>query len=274
MINEVDIANRALAKNHVLDDIQSADGLVANATTTGLGTTLIKRFFAGARQQIFRLAPWTCIQVRKQLAYRNRVASTAYLLGDLIVALHGSVYSVYKATAAGTSGSGAVTWPTSGTVVDGGVTWTFQYDVQGDIPAANFTGFTYGFPLPLDYVNQIDVTSGNGRRVEFEMEGTYLFCDVPDPILIYVPDESSPARWDPLLAEAIVSQLASAIAYPLTGSHENEIAFAQVAQSIVQQAAAKTMREKQSAQLPNAPWMDGLFNYPQQARPQSQQEQQ
>jgi len=258
-ITEVDVMNRALAKNHVLDEIASSDGTIANATSAGLSTTLAKRFFATSRQEILRLAPWTCVQRRKQLASKLREASKAYSIGDLVLGLHSTTYSVYKCTVAGTTGSGSVTWPTSGSVTDGTVTWTYQYDVLSGLADINFTGYAYNFPLPSDYINQIEVTDTNGRKVEFQIENTWLFCDINNAVLIYVPDETNPSRWDPLLAEAITMEIASAIAYPLTGSHENEVAFAQIAMQIVQQAVAKTMREKQQGQMPGNEWYPGLF---------------
>jgi hypothetical protein len=273
-MTEIDIINRALTKNHVLDEVTSSDGTVANITSTGLSATLAKRFYAESRRQILRLAPWTCIQTRKQLACRARTTSTAYALGDQVVGSHGTIYSVYKCTTAGTTGSSAVTWPASGTVTDGTVIWTFQYDVESDLTATNFSGFKYGYPLPKDYVNQVDVTSLNGRKVEFSIEGSYCFCDILDPILVYVPDVVDPNKWDPLLAEAITMQTASAFAYPLTGSHENEIAFAQIAMNTVQQAMAKSLREKQQGWMPTDEWMNGLFSMPVTARTSGQQQQQ
>ena len=48
------------------------------------------------------------------------LASTAYSIGDYVVDFN----HVYKCTTAGTTGSGAVTWPISGTVTDGTVVWT------------------------------------------------------------------------------------------------------------------------------------------------------
>jgi hypothetical protein len=54
-------------------------------------------------------------------------ASTAYPL-DSFTQVNGG--KVYKVTTAGTSGASEPTWPASGTVVDGTVTWTYQNDGQ------------------------------------------------------------------------------------------------------------------------------------------------
>lgn len=51
----------------------------------------------------------------------------AYSLGQF-VQINGS--KVFKVTTAGTSGAAPPSWPASGTVVDGTVTWTFQHDGQ------------------------------------------------------------------------------------------------------------------------------------------------
>ena len=62
--------------------------------------------------------------VRYGSQYDAWAASTAYALNDMIEADG----KVYKCTTAGTSGSTAPTWPTTGTVADGAGTlvWTFQ----------------------------------------------------------------------------------------------------------------------------------------------------
>jgi hypothetical protein len=56
----------------------------------------------------------------------NWTASTAYGVGAIVVATPvGGVPSTYIAQNAGTSGTAAPTWPTSGTVADNGVTWQY-----------------------------------------------------------------------------------------------------------------------------------------------------
>lgn len=61
--------------------------------------------------------------IRHGSQYDAWEASTAYSLNDMIEASG----KIYKCTTAGTSGSSAPTWPTSGTVTDGStLVWTFQ----------------------------------------------------------------------------------------------------------------------------------------------------
>lgn len=58
--------------------------------------------------------------------YPLRVNSTPYLLGDKRSAIASDgTERYYECTAEGTSAASAPTFPTSGTVVDGGVTWTY-----------------------------------------------------------------------------------------------------------------------------------------------------
>jgi len=259
-MTEIDIANRALSKNHLNEKITSSDGTLVNATSSNFPTTVMKDLYPSARKQILRLAPWTCIKTRKKLASQEREASTEYAEGELVVGLHSGVYSVYEVTTAGTSGSGSVTWPTSGTVSDGTVVWTFRYNVKTSILEENYLGFIYSFPLPSDYINQVEFVDELGAVVVAEIEGERVFSDTPNLVLVYVPDEADPNKWDELLQEAIVTHVASAIAFPITGSHENEVAFAQAAQGMVMQALAKTVRERRQGQKVGTPWYPGLFD--------------
>jgi hypothetical protein len=56
----------------------------------------------------------------------NWAASTAYAAGAIVVGTpSGGVASTYIAQNAGTSGATAPIWPTSGTVVDNGITWSY-----------------------------------------------------------------------------------------------------------------------------------------------------
>lgn len=262
-MSELDICNAALEKNHSLDQLASTDGTAANISTTGLAADLCKNNYAKARKQILRMIPWTCVQKRRTLACEASARSTAYVVGDLVVEKHGTtpaIPAIYKCTVAGTSAVSEPTWPASSTIADGTVTWTFVADLLADIPDENLTGLDYAYPLPLDYINQIDCTDENGFKVDFTLESTYIYSDATPVILVYVPDATTTTGWDALLVEAITMQLAAMIAYPLTGSHDNEIAFAKVAATIVEAAAQQTMREKRQGALLPEEWMEGIWN--------------
>lgn len=258
---EIDIVNRALRKNHVNDLILSSeDGTLDQAIGDARALQIVREVYKESRQQVLRLAPWTCIQTRKLLASSyERTPGTQIAKGTLTVGRHTGVYSVYKCTTAGISGAGDVTWPATGTVTDGTAVWQFQYDVKAEPPETNLTGYLYGSPLPADYLNQVEVTDAFGKKIDFMLEGHILYTNTKDPVLIYTPDQENPDLWDPLLAEAICTQLASAIAYPITGDHGNEIAFAQASAQIVQQAVRQSAREKNQGAPMGAEWYPGLF---------------
>lgn len=128
--------------------------------------------------------------------------------------------------------------------------------------AENLTNRAYAFDPPDDFIRQIDVVDSEGQRVDFLYEAGLFFSDTEAPIIIYVPDATDPAKWDPLLRETIITQLASMIAYPLTGSHENELAFAQVAASLADNADTLSRRERRQGHKLADPWMADLFDLP------------
>ncbi len=124
----------------------------------------------------------------------------------------------------------------------------------------NLSGYLYAFSLPDDYVNQVEITDAFGKKIDAEIEGKVLYCDSQAPVLTYIPDDDNPEHWDSLLEEAICTQFASAIAYPITGDHANEVAFAQAAGQMIAQAVVKTAREKKQGARLGSEWFPGLFN--------------
>lgn len=64
------------------------------------------------------------VWVAREMTPQPWVAGTAYALGARVVPTTGSALYYYDVTVAGTAGGSAPAWPSSGTVVDGGVTWT------------------------------------------------------------------------------------------------------------------------------------------------------
>jgi len=127
------------------------------------------------------------------------------------------------------------------------------------LPPENLTGLSFVFAIPADYINQIEVQDSIGALVHFELERGVLYSNAAAPVLVYVPDETDDTIWDPLLQEVIITQLASKLAYPLTGSHENEVAYAQAAMGLAQAGMIKTKREARQGAADGIIWADGLF---------------
>ncbi len=249
----IDICNSALAKNHHHDKIP-IDADLSNPV--GKAQTVCAEFIDQARRTALRLSNWTCIIKRERLYCDKWQAETSYEVSDHIV----TDSAVFECVQAGTSGDTEPTWTDTGTVTDGTAEWSYLYGILVPIPASNLTQYQYAFPLPDDYINLVELQDSTGTPVDFEMERGIVYTNCPQPILRYVPDEKNDALWDPLLREVVITQLASMIAYPLTGSHENEVAFAQSAYALAQSAGKKTRREHRQGPAPGKQWMSDLFS--------------
>ncbi len=86
-------------------------------------------------------------------------ATTVYALNDYVTA-NGNLY---KVTTAGTSGSTAPTWPASGTVTDGTVTWAY---------VSAYTG--YGVPIMIPGANTLDISAEGKSTTEYRDNGPYF----------------------------------------------------------------------------------------------------
>lgn len=249
-LTDLDICTRAVRQCHSMDAIASLTAPVGKATV------LCATFYDDARREVLRMGSWTCVTLRLALTKDAWAASTVQALGDQIYADG----AVWECTTAGTTGASAPTWPTPPTLTvnDNGVVWTFVYLILAT-PGDNYTGYEYAFAVPADYINQIEVTDENALAVNFLLEAGVLYTDCDAPIFVYIPDADDVTVWDPLLAGAVVMYLASKVAYPLTGSHEDEQAFAQSGAAIIAAAAQKTQREKRQGPGPSEPWMPDLF---------------
>lgn len=128
-----------------------------------------------------------------------------------------------------------------------------------EAPIDHYTGRLYAFDLPTDFISRIGATDESGNPVDLLIEGNHAFSDYETTIMVYVKNSEDPAEWDNLLAEAVTMQLSSKLAYPLTGSHENEIAFAQAAMALAVQSEKKSRRERRTGPNPSDQWMPGLF---------------
>jgi hypothetical protein len=90
--------------------------------------------------------------------------------------------------------------------------------------------------------------------------GRHIFATSDELVLYYVPNEEDVTTYDALLDAVMVTQLAAIIAYPLTGSHENETKFSQEAFILADTAESKTRREHRQGSPASEEWFPGLFD--------------
>lgn len=122
--------------------------LLANEDATNVETDLVR---------VFEAHP----------AYPEWSATTAYALGQHVI----GDGQLYVCTTAGTSGTAAPTWPSSGTVVDGTVTWTYVSSAT-HLPVG--TEGTYEAKKATFLMNQdpIDGSAGEALRAKGKLSMT------------------------------------------------------------------------------------------------------
>jgi len=123
----------------------------------------------------------------------------------------------------------------------------------------NETAYQFAMPVPDDYIRMVQVLDSNGKQADASYESGILYTDVETPTLVYIFDNQDTGTWDALLIDAVILQLASTIAYPLTGSHENSVAFSQGSMAMVRSAFTQSKREARQGPRPADAWTQGLF---------------
>jgi hypothetical protein len=131
--------------------VQCADNLIQGNTSYGHAGSGI-----GLASNL-SLSPWQ--------------ANHAYTTAARIFGVTGGVTYMFSCTTAGTSGSSQPTWPTSGTITDNTVVWTWQCVVNGPTTGGNqplrtrILGNT-------SYGNGVFTSTGNGGPAGFGTPGT------------------------------------------------------------------------------------------------------
>ena len=75
----------------------------------------------------------------------------------------------------------------------------------------------YSFLLPGDWVRTVQVGE-RGGALEFEMEGRRILADVTELPLVYVWENTDPAKWDDALVDAACFEMQARLAYAITQS--------------------------------------------------------
>jgi len=248
----VRICNQALIKNNQFETLTEGD-LTAPVSKSAI---LCAELYANCRREILRLAPWTCARKRINLVNAEWAADTDYELDDQIAVDN----EVYTCTSAGTSDSTEpAEWTDDAAVTDGTVEWTFGHTLLKAVSGDNLSPYSQAYAVPADFIRQVNVLDSSCNEIQFVFENSILYTDDATPILVYIYDATDPLYWDPLLIEAVVMQLASKLAYPLTGSHENAIAFSKSASAMAQAAVIQTKREVRPGATVSDSWVSGLF---------------
>ena len=207
-------------------------------------------FYDDARRETLQSSDWTCLAKRVRLSGDEWAASRSYA-EDAYLYADGNVY---RATTGGTSGAAAPTWPDTSTVADGSVVWTFQYAVLAAPSADNFTKYAYAFPVPEDYIRQINVTTESGEDVAFAYERQTLYTDEEFPVLVYVPDSNDVTLWDPKLIDTVVIRLAAKLTLSIPGDGQKYAMLEQKAAQVQPDAIRKSRREARGGPQKPAPW--------------------
>jgi hypothetical protein len=249
------ICHAALLKNGQYETL-AGDFLTNPATKSA---ELCATFWDNSRRSVLRMQPWTCAKTRTILTGDLWKASSQAIKGDVVTVVRSGTPEQYICVTEGTTGSTAPTWATTGTIADGTAAWQFMRAVMRMIPEANNTAFEYMYAVPANYMRSVDVMDNAGRPVAAVFENGILYSDTERPILSYIYDNDDPGEWDPLLVQSVMLQLASELAYPLTGSHENAIAFAQASQAMIREGFRQTRREYRQGPAPTDEWTQGLF---------------
>jgi hypothetical protein len=134
------------------------------------------------------------------------------------------------------------------------VVWTFQYAVLAAPSADNFTKYAYAFPVPEDYIRQINVTTESGEDVAFAYERQTLYTDEEEPVLVYVPDSNDVTLWDPKLIDTVVIRLAAKLTLSIPGDGQKYVMLEQKAAQVQPDAIRKSRREARGGPQKPAPW--------------------
>lgn len=144
------------------------------------------------------------------------VASTAYIVDDLVSNDTGKVYVCITAGTSDTSGG-----PTGVTsdITDGTAHWAYY----GTPSMPNRTTLSYLYVIPHDCLRIIKVpdqsaTDEHSQGIEYKREGTWIYTNQDPSVLVYVRKETDPSRWDHLLQTVVPMRIAAEIALFVTGS--------------------------------------------------------
>lgn len=211
---DIDIINQALRRVGS-EGITLAD---ADAPTTKPAKAVVA-YYDATIKEVLRIVPWNSAIKRSSVLgvsdtttsytrkynlsaispYPRWSAATAYSQGQMVYIKPSTTAYWYVCILSGTSGTSEPSTTTAGATIteSSGVKWACLGAISNTV------------------IRTLDI---NGDpSIPYRLEGTSLYCNEASPITLRYIGMISPPYTDSILAEAIVSRLASKIAYSLTG---------------------------------------------------------
>lgn len=128
-----------------------------------------------------------------------------------------------------------------------------------DVDAPTFD-WAYQFTLPEDFLKVLSI--GNmGAEGEYRIESRKLLCDDNPLYLRYTWANDNPATYDPMLVEALTSEMAHRMAYAITQSATLVDTMAKKAAQVMRQAKSVDGQDDTPEQLGDDPLYLARFGY-------------
>jgi len=212
-MQDFEVANVALAKIGLENIISLSDPTKAGK--------LMNLLFPTVRDEMLRLLPWRCARKRARLGTIAWQPLTAYAVGTILsvpVVSMGITSNVYfVVTVAGTSGAAIpASWPQTGTIVDGTVTWAYTSN--------NTTRYAFQYTLPADCLKVLSINDFEAERTmpsaPYMIIGSTLYTDEGvdptdgNPVVEYIYQLTTVPSWESNLCELVAIKL-SILAAPL-----------------------------------------------------------
>jgi len=221
----LDVCNLAL--------MRIGDLAITSLSDTTKQARIVSAFVHTAIDEVIRVFPWNCTIRRSRPLLPADVPAwvtlTAVTEG---MYRNAGTTRIYLCVTSGTTGATAPTG-TSGTITDGTAEWRFIMNTTDE----NLSVFTYRYLLPVDILRVLDLNGS--KSAMYRIEGRILYTNETECIVRYAK-KIDVDDMDPVLINAIVSRLASQVAYVITSNE-------QIAQLLYQEFAVTVSMARQVA---------------------------
>lgn len=76
----------------------------------------------------------------------------------------------------------------------------------------------YEYDRPDDVIRIVEVVDGVHKRVDYRVAGGKILTDAPEIKIVYMEDEDDPTLWPSAIVDAVVAELSSRIALPMSAN--------------------------------------------------------